>query len=345
MNEQKIYESPDQFEKEDRIKEIRKTFNRCGFAVFGLTAFSVAISVILGFALENADPALVSTYYSYRLVVNEILIALAVAVGALVLIGSQRNVPTRTKVDPKFFFLMLCISFPIVAVGNMLGNTITSFFNIFSGSETLNPIAELLMEISPWQTALCAGILAPILEELFFRKLLIDRMRRHGDAAAIIVSALLFGLFHQNFSQFFYTFGLGLLLGYLYCRTGSYIAVTLYHMVFNFIMGVLPAIFLPDLMKVLTDLASLEGDIVLEVVLSMLAAVAPSLIYFIIHITVIGILNLTGAILFFINVKKIKLESDGSSLSMGARLKAALVNPGMIASFILLSLLMISSVF
>ena len=205
MNEQNNYERSDLFEIEDQTKAIRKTFNRCGFATFGLIAFSAIAALLLGGYLKNAGEAVISFYDNYFLIFNEILIGSAVAVGALLLIGLPRYAPERAPVNKRLFLILLCISIPVASIGNTAGSILTTTWNIITGNEVSNQLTEILTETPAWQTALCAGIIAPILEELFFRKLLIDRMRRHGDFAAIFTSALLFGLFHQNFSQFFYT--------------------------------------------------------------------------------------------------------------------------------------------
>lgn len=65
-------------------------------------------------------------------------------------------------------------------------------------------------------------VMAPICEEILFRKILIDRIRLYGDKAAILVSSVVFGLSHGNFYQFFYAFGIGLVLAIFIFRRGSF---------------------------------------------------------------------------------------------------------------------------
>ena len=59
-------------------------------------------------------------------------------------------------------------------------------------------------EECPWFTFTFSVVLAPVMEELIFRKVLIDRTIVYGDKAAVVLSGLLFGVFHGNFHQFFY---------------------------------------------------------------------------------------------------------------------------------------------
>lgn len=66
-------------------------------------------------------------------------------------------------------------------------------------------------------------IVAPLLEEMVFRGFLLSALsRRMGPAGAVVLSAALFGLLHTADHPFYAgpIFVLGLLLGWLYLRTG-----------------------------------------------------------------------------------------------------------------------------
>ena len=103
-------------------------------------------------------------------------------------------------------------------VGNLFHNMLTLPFN-----NNTNVISEILMNSDFPMRVLALGILAPIFEELIFRKVLIDRLSKFGEFAAILASGLMFGLFHGNFSQFFYATAFGTLWAFLYIRTGKVI--------------------------------------------------------------------------------------------------------------------------
>ena len=62
---------------------------------------------------------------------------------------------------------------------------------------------------------LYVGILAPISEELLFRGVLLRSLASHSKKLAILVSAILFGLFHGNLIQTPYAIVVGLVLGYV----------------------------------------------------------------------------------------------------------------------------------
>ncbi len=66
------------------------------------------------------------------------------------------------------------------------------------------------------------AVAAPLSEELLFRGLILDGLRRRYPAGkAIVLSAVLFALAHLNPYQLAIAFGLGLFLAWLVLRTGS----------------------------------------------------------------------------------------------------------------------------
>lgn len=78
------------------------------------------------------------------------------------------------------------------------------------------------------------GLLAPLVEEVVFRgavlRVLLEKLT---PWKAIAVSALLFSLVHGNPAQMPYAFIGGMLLGWMYWRTGSIIPGMVYHWVNN----------------------------------------------------------------------------------------------------------------
>lgn len=135
--------------------------------------------------------------------------------------------------------LLVLVAFGYMYIGSYIGNALMSVFSAITGEEIQNPLAEVLGKSPIWANILGTVILAPIGEELLFRKLLGDRLRRWGDQVAILISATFFALFHGNFFQFFYAFLLGLILGYLYTRTGKIRYSIGLHAIVNLVGGVL----------------------------------------------------------------------------------------------------------
>ena len=77
-------------------------------------------------------------------------------------------------------------------------------------------------------------ILAPVIEELIFRGVIMHGlMRNYSKFTAVFVSALMFALFHLNPWQFPATFILGILLGILMLRTRNIYLCILGHAINN----------------------------------------------------------------------------------------------------------------
>ncbi|MCX8129629.1 MAG: CPBP family intramembrane metalloprotease [Clostridia bacterium] len=78
------------------------------------------------------------------------------------------------------------------------------------------------------------GIVGPIIEEIIFRGLIQNELKRNMNiAAALFIQALLFGVYHLNLTQAIYAFPLGLILGLVFLQTGSIWGSILVHIFFN----------------------------------------------------------------------------------------------------------------
>lgn len=78
------------------------------------------------------------------------------------------------------------------------------------------------------------GLISPFAEEVVFRGVIYNRLRRlYNPAAGIVVSGLLFGAFHGNPVQAVYGACLGTLMAYLYERSGRFYIPILFHAVAN----------------------------------------------------------------------------------------------------------------
>ena len=88
----------------------------------------------------------------------------------------------------------------------------------------------------PWGYV-AVGILAPLAEEVVFRgailRTLLGIMSKKNHWVAIMISAAIFGIVHANLAQFINALLMGLILGWMYYRTGSLVPGILLHWVNN----------------------------------------------------------------------------------------------------------------
>lgn len=86
---------------------------------------------------------------------------------------------------------------------------------------------------SLWFMYFYASLLGPVLEELLYRGVILQSMRKYNERFAIVLSALIFGLMHQNYQQFILAFMLGLILAAADVRSGSIIPSIIMHIIVN----------------------------------------------------------------------------------------------------------------
>lgn len=74
------------------------------------------------------------------------------------------------------------------------------------------------------------GIVSPLAEEIVFRGIIYNRMKRHMPVtASMLLSSLLFGLYHGNPVQGLYGFCMGMLIAYTYESFGQFFYAFLFH--------------------------------------------------------------------------------------------------------------------
>lgn len=88
-----------------------------------------------------------------------------------------------------------------------------------------------LLDGNIWQQVLQLCVVAPVLEELIFRKLIYTWLKRKSSVrSAMVLSAILFGLYHGNLTQGIYGFAMGLFLAWTMERFETVKAPVAVHM-------------------------------------------------------------------------------------------------------------------
>jgi membrane protease YdiL (CAAX protease family) len=157
----------------------------------------------------------------------------------ILIYGFKKTKSSFTEVFPLKLFNPLVI-IPVI----------TFFWGAHNVLEVVNNAVEKVVPAPPWFWELFSKVfesdygwwgafmkvvvIAPIIEELIFRGLILQGLRRnYRPVTAVLVSALLFSLFHLNPWQMPATFVLGVLLGWLMLRTNSILLAILGHAINN----------------------------------------------------------------------------------------------------------------
>lgn len=89
-----------------------------------------------------------------------------------------------------------------------------------------------------------AVVMGPLVEEVVFRGVIMNRLRRYGRVFAIVTSAVLFGFMHESLAQGLFGMLTGLMMGYVAMEHGLVWSLVL-HMVNNLVFSDLPSTYLP----------------------------------------------------------------------------------------------------
>ena len=100
--------------------------------------------------------------------------------------------------------------------------------------EMKDKLEYLLNGMPLWATFISVSLFAPLFEEWLCRGLILrGLLQKTRPALAIVLSAAFFAIIHGNIWQGLPAFGMGLLFGYVYYRTGSLKLTMLMHCVNN----------------------------------------------------------------------------------------------------------------
>ena len=316
--------------------EARHTFSMVGFA-YAVLILGTECAIVAGrYLLAYLTPHQQSAWWVSW--VLSLVPLYTVGLGLLWLI--LRQVPaspynadyainaTATAEKPRFhvghWLILLVIGFSCMTAGGLVGNVIMAILSAALDYDYANALNTLVSSSPAWVTFVGACICAPFGEELLFRKLLIDRTRRYGDLPSILLSGILFGLFHGNLFQFFYATAIGMILAYVYTRTGKYLWCVAMHAAVNFMGSIVTPALLSSLPE---DLVSFEN-------------LFQPLIYLFLVAWQYGML-IAGIVLFSIQLSRRKLSRGPDPLRHRQAASIMLGNPGMVASLLVMGLIIV----
>jgi len=299
----------------------RKQFSILGLGTFAILGIGTTAQILLMVVMTVLWPQWGGHPWGMWILTFVPLYLVAVPIGLLIL----RKVPAkpleRQSLKAGTFFVFAAVSVFMMYAGNLLGNLVTVLLQLIPGIAAENPILSYAMDSSVLPKVLLMVILAPIIEEYIFRKVLIDRMHIYGEKLAVVTSALMFGLFHGNLSQFFYAYALGLVFGYVYLKTGKLRYSICLHMLINLLGSVVGPFFLEKISVIYTmetmDLAALEP-------------VLPWLAAFGFYTFALVGTAVAGLVLLCIHKKHISFEPAELELPKETRFKTVYANVGMI---------------
>ena len=229
------------------FKSAKKQFSRIGLALVAFLAATYAAMYLIQFILVYALGVQSYPTWTPVLISSVSMYGIGVPLFRLCLRGTKCAAPQRGKVNLGTLGVLFLIAYAVSYVGSFIGKFSAATLELTTGISFSTDVTNVMMGLPWYVTLVYAVVVGPWFEELVFRKMILDRTRAYGEKLAIFFSALLFAFFHTNLEQFFYAFLIGLVLGYLYLRTGKLTACWLLHAVYNFFGGLLPSVLMQQI--------------------------------------------------------------------------------------------------
>jgi len=232
-------------ERRHHEKKIKALGTNTGLTLLIVLAFSYALSFLL------VMPNFYKIYETNLTFASAFgIFYSAISVGLSFLIGSKlfkRNkalgtVPFNPPKDRAKTTLLVLIGFGGCIVANYLTVFLRTFgegIGIYSDYTALQDPSSTLDVIMIF---IGSAIVPPLFEEFAMRGVLMQSLRKYGDAFAIVTSAFVFGIFHGNAVQMPFAFLCGLVIGYAVVATESLWTGVIIHGLINAMSAVSSAL-------------------------------------------------------------------------------------------------------
>lgn len=308
-------------------KSMKKSFSGLGwrFLIGTLIIYAVQmavgaiVSVVKPEWLQNTTISLILTVMPLYLIGMPILVALVKRMPG--------EAPAKKSIKPGQFVVALIMCYALMYCGNLVGTLITMVVGVLKGSAVDNALMTYATESNMVVTFIYMVLCAPVLEEYIFRKLIVDRTVKYGQGVAIVLSGLMFGLFHGNLNQFAYAMLLGMFLAFMYVKTGNLKITIGLHMCINFMGAVVSVLLLKAIhLEEYQEIVMNGGDT--QAIMEFMMQYLPGWIGYMIYVLFILAAVITGIVLFIVFRKRFAVEPG--QIARGKRFKTVICNPGML---------------
>ncbi len=319
-------QEPPQIPAEDKpslMPGFKSTCARLGLVlivIFGARLLADVCSIPLSLWLRDLSTSnpflfqLVNAVYS-----TFFLYAIPIAATVFILKDPLKNSPNRVYRKPKYLgkaMAMFPAGYGLAISVRLLTMLLSMLFKGTPLGESFDVVEDSLFSAPDLASAMVqfvqVAVIAPIFEELWFRGMIMESLRPYGNGFAIFISAIMFGLTHANFEQFFYATALGIFLGYIAISTQSIVTTTIMHAMFNSISGVILLLSVePSVQEYV--LAAGRGE---EGVISPMVVVYFAWTAFILLLLLVGIIMMIAK---FVKIKRYKVPKVQTEISTGKR--------------------------
>lgn len=200
------------------------------FTVVGFYFFPIPFNMMLETTYVNSNKVLELVLSVLRDLISKGLIIIFI----LKIIRADIEPSFKVKYIEKFNFkILLCTAFFILGFSMWFRSSIgIMLIKIPSTKEVMKVFSEDAQSL--YQTFILYVIIAPIFEEIVLRGIILEEfLNKYKPITSIIVSSVIFGLWHGNIPQFITATILGILVGIIYYKTRSTVLCIVSHILNN----------------------------------------------------------------------------------------------------------------
>ncbi len=311
------------------IKEPRKQFSGIGLVMLIGTFVIYAVQIITLFVTRNVSAVAENGNLNFLVSMLPMYI-----IAYPIIFLMFKKVPVQMQGEKKkmrvhHFLAAFLICYAGMYICNFVANMITMVIGMMKQDAVDNVMVDLIGSIHPAVNFFIVVICAPIMEELLFRKMIVDRTAKYGEGVAVVFSGLLFGLFHGNLVQFAYAFLLGAFFAFIYIKTKNIKYTIFLHMLINFFGSFVSSLILEvsgymDILDAMNQ--GVTGAELTSVMMDNIGGIAIMMLY----MFGLFVLVISGIVVFFVNLKKFKCAAGELPIAKGQRFKTVILNVGVI---------------
>lgn len=313
----------------EELKESKKHFSKLALMFLLGTIVIYAVQMFVANLVSLAKPEWLANP-NISLTISVVPMYL---IGMPLLILFVRRVPAATVERHTMkvwqFLLAVVMCFGVMYASNFLGIAVTTVIGILKGSMVNNVILNVVSGTSPFINILYMVICAPVMEEFIFRKLIVDRTVRYGQGVAVLLSGLMFGLFHGNLNQFVYAFAIGMFFAFLYVKTGQIKYTIGIHMIVNF-FGSIVSVWMMEAMNYEGYMEAVSAGAGMDELMQLIMDYLPGWIAYMIYFCMIIAMVIAGIVLFIVFRKRFVMNPGEVQIPKGSRFRTVFLNTGMI---------------
>lgn len=228
---------------------LRKVSSKIGIILLLTLIITFAVQFLISILVNLLDPSIAfQPWYMWSMTVVSLYI-IAFPIYVLMMksipsyeVSAQTEAPLK-KYSVKEIIMIIFICLAATYIFNIISVALNLLIGKLKGSPVTNPLEVAIGSSSVIYTFIVACVMAPIVEEIMFRKLMLNKLMVYDKRLAIIVTSFAFALFHGNLYQLLYAFVLGVIFAHITIKSGT----VKYAIILHIIINTIGSIILPSL--------------------------------------------------------------------------------------------------